>query len=148
MESIAKTKSIDTWILFPLSTVNRLLRRDAQIPDGWRRSLDAVFGETVWYDELFQRESSNALFGEEYDSRAKVGIEKVAEYYNRRLNSIFAGVASNPLILRNPKKNTPLFLLCFAVANDIGAPAAIRIAEHILSRPSETTPSLPMFDDD
>lgn len=51
--AIARTRAIDTWILLPVSSVNRLLVRDGQIPDGWRRRLDELFGSRDWSDVFF-----------------------------------------------------------------------------------------------
>lgn len=73
------------------------------------------------------------LFGEPDIKRES--IDGIAAYWNKRLATIFKGVAQNPLILRNPENNSPLFLLCFAVSNP--SREAIRIslkaADHILT---------------
>ena len=55
----------------------------------------------------------------------------MALYYRERLSEIFAGVAESTRILYN-SRNTPLFTLCFAVANEKGKAVALRIAKHIL----------------
>jgi hypothetical protein len=57
----------------------------------------------------------------------------IESYFVRRLKTIFAGVAENPLSLYS-SSNTPLFLLCFAASNLKGAPIAVRIARHILGK--------------
>ena len=63
-------------------------------------------------------------------SRGDIFTE-IEQYFIKRLRAIFAGVASNPLSLRN-SRNVPLYLLCFAAANPRGAPTAVKIAEDIL----------------
>src|SRR5439155_16346305 len=65
IEAIAHTQAIDTWILFPVSAVNRLLKRDGQIPEKWRHRLDTMFGEPGWFDVFFPEDRSG-LFGDEY----------------------------------------------------------------------------------
>ncbi len=55
----------------------------------------------------------------------------MALYYRERLTGIFAGVAEPARILYN-SRNTPLFILFFAVANERGKIVALRIANHIL----------------
>jgi hypothetical protein len=60
----------------------------------------------------------------------KATMETIGRYFNNRLESVFAGV-SEPGVLRN-SSNNPLFLLCFAVGNDRGAPIALRIASSLL----------------
>ena len=50
-----------------------------------------------------------------------------------RLKSIFPGVADHPLVLRN-STGCPLYLFCFAAANERGARVALRIANDILKK--------------
>jgi hypothetical protein len=57
-------------------------------------------------------------------------VEKIREFINERLGGCFAKVAKG-LVLRNPK-SSPLYLLCFAAANERGAPTALKIAQNIL----------------
>ena len=132
IKAIGETKSIDLWILFPLGIgVNRMVTKDGQINDAWRRKLDIMFGDTGWYDEFYKESVSQDLFGE------KTGIEKVAnfdsigQYFVGRLKTAFYQVVENPRPLYN-SRNIPLFLLCFATGNAKGAPIAMRIADHIL----------------
>ena len=54
IESIAQTQAIDLWILFPLGTVNRLLKRNGEIRPSLRKRLDLFFGEPDWYDVFYQ----------------------------------------------------------------------------------------------
>lgn len=142
IESIADTQAIDLWILFPLGTVNRLLKRDGEIRPPLRARLDLLFGEYGWYDAFYQSAKQLSLFDEE-DRWQKAGNIFVAieQYFIDRLQSVFNGVATNPLILRN-SKNVPLYLLCFAAGNEKGAPIAVKIAKDILEgmqNPSQLT---------
>jgi three-Cys-motif partner protein len=133
IEAIAGTRAIDTWILFPVSAVNRLLRRDKKIPEDWRHRLDTMFGEAGWFDVFFPEHRSE-LFGDEYTVRRKdADTASIGNYFNERLGSVFADVAPQPYPLRNTR-GTPLFLLCFAAANPFGAKTAIKIARDILQR--------------
>jgi three-Cys-motif partner protein len=134
MKAIANTKAIDTWILFPIMAVNRLLKKNGQIPDSWRLKLDKIFGDNSWYNEFFQKSETPLLSGDEL--KRKVNIEKIGSYYNKRLSLIFPAVAPNPLMLKN-SHHAPLFLLCFAAANPSrnANQLAIKIAAHILSQP-------------
>lgn len=133
VKAVAKTEAIDTWILFPVSAVNRLLKRDGNIPDGWRRRLDSMFGEPAWFDVFFPPEKSG-LFGDEIVIHRKAArMDRIGEYFNERLTTVFADVAPNPYTLRN-SNGVPLFLLCFAAANPRAAKTAIKIAQDILKR--------------
>jgi three-Cys-motif partner protein len=143
--AIGKTEAIDTWILFPVSAVNRLLKRDGNIPDGWRRWLDTMLGEPDWFDVFFPKERAG-LFGEEYFVRRKIAdMALIGKYFNERLGSAFAGVASNPYTLCNTQ-GAPLFLLCFAAANPKAVDPAIKIAQDILKRDRVGTPMLPSME--
>ncbi|MBX6314793.1 MAG: three-Cys-motif partner protein TcmP [Isosphaeraceae bacterium] len=143
VEAIGGTRAIDTWTLFPVSAVNRLLKKDGDIPASWRRRLDTMFGEPDWFDVFFPKEKSG-LFGDELVVRRKItDMAMIGKYFNRRLASTFAAVAPNPYTLRNTQ-GAPLFLLCFAAANPYAARTALRIAQDILRRDAAGTPMLPM----
>jgi three-Cys-motif partner protein len=131
--AIAKTKAIDTWILFPVSAVNRLLKRDGNIPTAWRHRLDAMFGEPGWFDVFFPEEKLPLIDDGATFRRKIADLDLIGRYFNRRLESVFAGVAQNPYVLRNTQ-GCPLFLLCFAAANPHAVAPAIKIAQDILKR--------------
>ncbi len=131
IEAVARTRAIDLWILFPLGIgVNRLLTKSGDIPDSWRKRLNLLLGTDNWYEEFYSVERKPTLFGEA-DHLVKATTETIGRYFNERLKAIFAGVAAQPKVLRN-SANCPLYLLCFAVGNDNGAPIALRIANHLL----------------
>lgn len=132
IEAIARTSAIDLWLLFPLGIgVNRLLTRSGNIPPSWRRRLDALLGTCDWYDELYEVESSPTLFGDDEERVVKADTRAIGRYFNDRLKKIFPGVVEEPGVLWN-SVNNPLYLLCFAAANERGAPTALRIANHLL----------------
>jgi hypothetical protein len=42
------------WLLFPLGVaVSRLPKKDGDIEDSLRRSLDVLFGEPYWFDAFY-----------------------------------------------------------------------------------------------
>jgi len=132
IEAIARTKAIDLWLLFPLGIgVNRLLKKSGDIPDSWKKRLDLLLGTQDWYDEFYRVESTPTLFGADEERVVKASTETIGRYFNTRLGRIFSGVAAEPGVLRN-SKNSPLYLLCFAVGNPRGTDVALRIANHLL----------------
>jgi len=134
IEAIAKTKAIDMWYLFPLGIgVNRLLKKDGQISEKWRERLDSIFGERAWFDAFYQVSTQTGLFGEEVQTIKTSDFDTISRYFVQRLKSVFSGVAENPRLLYN-SRNNPLFLFCFASANERGATTAIKIAEDILEK--------------
>jgi three-Cys-motif partner protein len=133
IEAVARTGAIDLWLLFPLGIgVNRLLTKSGEIPESWRRRLNLLLGGETWYDELYWVEHEPTLFGEA-DHVVKATTETIGRYFNERLKSVFPAVAEDPRVLRN-SANCPLYLLCFAAANEKGAPIALRIANHLLTK--------------
>jgi len=111
--------------------VNRLLTRSGKIPPSWRRRLDLLLGTTDWYDAFYKVEHEPSLFDEPEKRVVKATMETIGRYFTNRLQTIFAGVAPQPKVLLN-SANCPLYLFCFAVANQKGAPIALKIATHLL----------------
>jgi len=135
VQAVGQTKAIDTWILFPVSAVNRLLKKDGKILPARRKRLDTLFGDAGWFDVFFPKREQG-LFEIDPDERKKTAnMKRIGDYFNRRLATVFAAVAPSPYTLRNTR-GAPLFLLCFAAANPRAAKTAIRIAQDILRRDS------------
>ena len=130
--TLAKTKAIDLWYLFPLGVgVARLLKRDGNIEESWQNRLDLLFGTGDWRSRFYEIQTTRDLFSVDRETVERTAtVEKIQEFINERLASCFAGVAKG-LVLRN-SKSSPLYLLCFAAANERGAPIALRIAKNIL----------------
>lgn len=132
IQVVASTKAIDLWLLFPLGIgVNRLLKKNGDIPNLWRQRLDRLLGTQDWYDEFYSIQTTPTLFGTEQEEVTKRTMHSIGQYFNNRLNEIFAGVVEEPGVLKN-SVNNPLYLLCFAVGNDRGKEVALRIARHLL----------------
>jgi three-Cys-motif partner protein len=137
LEAIASTKAIDLWYLFPLGVgVNRLLIKSGEIPEAWCKSLDRMFGTRDWYQEVYSVKKERDLFDQDKESKTKVSWEDLGKIFNKRLATIFAGVAERPAVLKN-SKNNPLYLLCFAVGNQRGKIPALNIANDLLKRVGE-----------
>lgn len=143
IEAIAATEGVDLWVLFPLGqAVNRLLTR-RRIPEGALADrLTRHLGTESWRDEFYR--AANAASGEAQPSMLEdvdeeqgilktASLDAIGAFFVRRLEEIFAGVAPNPLMLRN-SRNVPIYLLCFAAGNPRGAPTAVNIAGHLLGR--------------
>jgi len=128
ISSLGATKGVDLWYLFPLSVL-RLMTHDGVIVPSWRASLDSVFGTSEWESRFYER-SQSPLFVEIEMIERVATPENVQVFIEERLRTCFAEVA-NGSVLKNSRKS-PLYLLCFAVANKRGAPIAMRIARHIL----------------
>jgi three-Cys-motif partner protein len=134
IETIAKTRAIDLWILFPLGmAVNRMLTRGERPPKKWAENLTRIFGSDEWQKEFYRTEIVDTLFGDQYTVEAKdADFKKISKYFVCRLKNVFPHVSENPHPLRN-SRNVPLFLLCFAAGNPNKGHIAVKIASHILS---------------
>ncbi len=126
--ALGATKGVDLWYLFPMSLL-RLLKRDGVIEPKWRERLDAVFGTCEWEPRFYER-SQSPLFDDLEVVERTATVENVRRFIEERLKTCFADVAEGS-VLKN-SRSSPLFLLCFAVANKRGAPIAMRIAQSIL----------------
>jgi three-Cys-motif partner protein len=134
VKELADTPGVDLWLLLPIgSGIQRLLKKNGDMPTAWRLKLNRVFGNEQWYDEFYETEVVENLLGEPVSMVTKTGTHlRIVEYYLKRLKEIFPGVAPNPLELRNTKGN-PIFVLFFAASNKgKGAELAVKMAEHIL----------------
>jgi three-Cys-motif partner protein len=129
IEAVAKTRSIDVWILFPLMAVNRLLARD---PDKiFYEPLNKIFGTDEWFERFYNTRTLSVIFGKSEVVFKDCDFQRIGQFYKERLKSIFTKVADQPKIFYNSRQS-PLFQLFFAAGNPKGAPIAIRIAEHLM----------------
>jgi three-Cys-motif partner protein len=129
IQALAQTRSVDLWYLFPLNMA-RLLRHDRQIDETWQQRLDLLFGTPDWRSRFYKKQIERDLFGSFESIQRDVTIENIQEFIKERLETCFPAVAKG-LVLRN-SRSSPLFSLCFAAANEKGAPIALRIAKSIL----------------
>ena len=131
VELVAATQAIDMWLLFPLS-VTRLLVNSGEIPDAWRSRLNIFFGNEEWYAEFYKkrRVPIDDLFGDDTVEVVKASLQDIGDYFVRRLEGVFAGVAP-PGVLRNTNQQ-PLFLFCYGIGNPRGKEIGLRIAKHLI----------------
>ncbi|WP_397380121.1 three-Cys-motif partner protein TcmP [Prosthecobacter sp.] len=140
LEAIAQTKAMDMWLLFPAMAVNRMLPRSTEVPEDWAKRLDETFGDSSWKAEFYAKPGPPAIddffpdsLPEAKEAKLDDPFGRLNRYVVRRLKTVFAGVVEEALVLKT-SSGTPLFLLCFAVANENGAPIAKRIASHIIKK--------------
>ena len=131
LEKISKTQAFDVWYLFPLSAVTRNLPTDGDIRPATENTLTKVFGAPDWKSKIYTESPQKTLFGE--PNMERIPVNGLRQYILGRLKETFCTVAPNPALLKN-EKNSPLFLLCFAM-NNPGKNArelSLRVANHIL----------------
>lgn len=134
IELIAATKAIDLWYLFPIGSVNRLLERKMCVHPGFADCLDRTLGAQDWRKQFYKQSTEPTLFDEAQATIYKnASSDSIGFYIIKRLKTVFAGVVESPYILYN-SKNSPLFMLCFAVGNPKAVEPAVKIARDILMK--------------
>lgn len=131
LERLGESGKVDLWLLFPSSSVIRMLPNAGPPDEAWSRRLSELFGTDSWLDEFYTVAKHDDLFGPTEETHREVTAERVAAYLMRRLGEVFHAVAPQPLVLYN-SRHSPLYHLVFAAANPQGAKAAIPIARHII----------------
>jgi three-Cys-motif partner protein len=112
IKGLARAKTFDVFVNFPLGGVTRLLKRDEPPKGGTKALLNKVIGSTDWVDALYKPSPQLSLFGEENIGRDVVRAEWLASLYSARVSQLFNYV-SKPVIMRNSKK-APLYALFLA----------------------------------
>ena len=133
VDALAQTGKIDCWILFPLMAITRIMPPDAKPSEPLAQQLDRIFGGREHWESLYHISPQQPLlpFANEPAQERLRGSDQIAARYQERLAAVFARVAPARRTFRN-SKNVPIFELFFAASNPIGAPIAVRIANHIL----------------
>lgn len=115
LRTVASSKAIDVWYLFPYSAVNRMLKKDKDISDAWKHVLNRCFGDTSWEEALYIESQQLSFFDEpEYN---KASSDQIQKYIYEKMKEVFPYVSEKKLILRNAK-NSPLFILLLLISND------------------------------
>ena len=129
----------DVWLLFPLSSILRMLPRWKMPTEGNARRLTKLFGATSWVN-LYkdQRREQMTLFGDD-DAKIsrKSGCQEVLAYATERYMSVFPEVCGCAVL--RTEKNAPLFALYSMVANESKSArdASRRIARHLIRQLEE-----------
>ena len=131
VQRIADTKSVDLWILFPLSALTRILPIESEPNEAYAYTLDRVYGGPEWRNELYHTRTQTTLFGDELVTSVRSAQRAIVDAYLRKLESTFAKIAPSPKWFHN-SRNSPQFAFMFAASNPSGAPIAVQIANHLL----------------
>jgi three-Cys-motif partner protein len=136
---VADSRAIDVWYLCPIGLgFNRLLPRNAPIPDGWRRRLSTCFGTPDWEQAFYVQSNAIAdLLGDTTQTVARAAdLEDIEKYLVQRLATIFrGGVLDQALRLGTPGR-PPMYSLIFACGNPSRTASALafRLARAALKK--------------
>ena len=135
IERVANFNALDTWILFPLSAIRRMLplsRRPDDISVSLSNNLNRIFGDDSWR-ELYSVNPQQTLFGDEL-FQSDPGTDGILEIYKRKLEVLFGNRFLSESKQFTNSNNSPIFEFIFCVGNPghraVGT--AKRIARHII----------------
>ena len=133
LERVASFQALDTWILFPLRAILRMLPQSQvpdEIDDAWVARLNTVFGDDSWR-HLYQERRQPDLFAADAYER-EPGIDGLIGIYKNKLSNLFGNrFLEESRTLRN-SRNSALFEFMFCAGHPAGAKIAKNIAGHIL----------------
>ncbi|MCS1410274.1 MAG: hypothetical protein M2R45_03466 [Verrucomicrobia subdivision 3 bacterium] len=134
IKKIATFNALDTWILFPVSAIARMLKnvtRLEDIPDSLARRLTSIYGDYSWQG-LYHESPQLHMFGDNVWERDP-GVDGLLKIYKQKLRNLLGPrLLEESRSLRN-SKNAILFEFMFCVGNERGIKPAKRIAGHILN---------------
>lgn len=126
VRGLGETGAVEVIINFAWAmAINRLMVREGDIPDNWRKMLDNFFGDNDWYNLAY--ETKPDLFGARV-TKAMNAERKILQYYLNKIRGCFGHVGP-PMLVRNTK-GTPLYYLIWAGPHPLG----LKGANHVLSQ--------------
>lgn len=132
IEKVASFNALDTWILFPVMAVCRMLNRN-RIPNRHHANvLTRVYGNDSW-KKLYRPSEQRELWGNAIDEREK-GTEELIQIYKDRLRALYGERFMERSASLSTSTNAKLFEFIFCVGspdkNAIGL--AKKVAGHII----------------
>lgn len=126
VQQLADTGLFEVVVNFGLNmALQRMLPNSGMIPDAWRKTLDAYFGTTAWFEEVYCE--PGGLFGTTGLEKRADYSERLLELYRQRLKDAF-GHVSTPRLIRSTR-GLPLYYLLWAGPH----PKGLEGANHILT---------------
>ena len=133
LERNATFQALDTWILFPVGAISRMLprsRHPEEVDEKWAMRLNIIYGDESWRT-LYQARRQPDMFIADAQER-EPGIDGLLSIYKGKLAAVFGDRFLQKSCTFSNSKNSPLFEFLFCVGNDRGIAPAKRIAKHIL----------------
>ena len=133
IKTISSFNALDTWLLFPVSAVLRILpvsRQPDDIDPKWVSRLRQIFGDESWRD-LYQKNPQEDMFNDSTHVRNS-GADGLLSIYKENLHELFGQrFMSNSKTLKT-SNGAPLFEFIFCAGHPKGAQLAKKIAGHII----------------
>ena len=117
IETIAATKALDLWYLFPAGLgVFRQIGSDGTVDPTHEQSITRIFGTEDWKTAFIKPSKQDDLFGERTIHEKIVTPESAAEFMIERLKTVFGGGVLEDMIPLG-KHAYPSYYLLFAWGN-------------------------------
>jgi len=138
MKQIASFNALDTWVLFPVSAVSRMLptsKEPGEVFKQWVDRLNTIFGNADWHRNYEERTKASLQI-EDVIARDKgvQAVKQIAQIYKDRLKELFGARLLNASKTLNGPNNAPLFEFIFCAGHPKGISAAHRIAKHLIDK--------------
>jgi len=133
VKAVAGTEALDTWILFPVSGISRILPRNKkpdEVSDSWKFALAKIFGGESWR-ELYRLSQQTRLFGNESHTRDH-GVDGIIRIYKSKLQEILGNRLLDKSHRFRNSRNARIFELIFFAGHPNGRAIAHKIAEHLM----------------
>ncbi len=133
IEKVAQFNALDTWILFPVSAITRMLPK-SRLPDDvsrkWANKLTRIFGDDSW-NELYHPNPQKSFWEDELYHR-DTGTDGIIRLYKNNLKSLFGRrfMEQSQSLLNST--DVHLFEFIFCVGNENGVSLAKKIAKSIV----------------
>lgn len=141
---IANLQALDTWILFPIGAIQRLLPT-SRIPDDvdpkWAKRLTKVYGDESWRRLYHQNPQGSLFVQDDLPKQGYIrdaGIDGLLDIYKSRLSDCFGSRLLEESCTLSNSTRSPLFEFIFCAGNKKGEPIAKRIAKHLMKIGNDT----------
>ncbi len=130
---ISSFNALDTWLLFPVSAISRILprsRKPDDIDQRWVSRLNKIFGDDSWRS-LYQENPQDDMF----DSPGYIrdsGVNGLLSIYKQNLNELFGKRFLSKSKTLTTSRGARLFEFIFCAGHPNGARIAKNIAGHII----------------
>ena len=130
LKKIESYNALDTWILFPIMAISRMMPRSKKPEDvnsAWAEKLTHVFGGDSWRD-FYKPNPQQNLFGDD-DVIMDEGVIGILNLYKNQLRELFGDRFLEKSKTFKNEKNSAIFEFIFCVGSK--NKAAITVAQNI-----------------
>ena len=133
IQSVCDTRALDTWILFPVGAIRRMLprwKKPEEVNEQWATRLNRIYGGDSWR-KLYEPSEQRSLFGPPQE-RSHPGVDGLLRVYKDQLRGLFGDRFLDTSATLKNSRGSPLFELLFVVGHRRGIGPAKDIARHLL----------------